>query len=157
MGVSANLIAKHLAVDGRLFCVDPFLDRKGQKDPGWSMAERDLRRNKLLHKVIFLRGFSADPAVKAQIPSGLDFIFVDGDHSFEGSANDWEIVRDKLAVDGIVCLHDTIIPPAEPFRNFGSVTHFRDIVSFDTAFQLIDQCYSMTVLRRINSAAARHQ
>ncbi|SRR5260221_7391990 len=149
MGVSANLIAKALIPKGVLYCVDPFLDRKGKKNPGWAIAERDLERNKVRNKVTILRGFSSDPLIQVQIPDELDFIFVDGDHSYEGLANDWQIVKQKLKLNGEVCLHDTLIPAKEPYRNFGSVQYFQDIIKLDTKFNLIDQCYSMTVLKKI--------
>ncbi len=149
MGVSANIIAKAMAKSGTLRCVDPFLDRKGSKDPGLAIAERDLHRNGVAHKVIILKGFSTDPLIQDLIPFELDFIFIDGDHSYKGLGNDWKIVGEKLRIHGIVCLHDTIIPAEEPYRDFGSVKYFEDVVKRDIRFELIEQCYSMTVLKRL--------
>ena len=149
MGGSANIIAKALRPEGKLYCVDPFPDRKGKKDPGWTIAERDLKRNGIFEKVIFLRGLSTDPAITSKIPKGLDFVFVDGDHSYQGLANDWNIVKECVSMGGIVCLHDTLIPPLEPYRKFGSTEYFEDIVRNDPEFQLIETSYSMTILCRI--------
>lgn len=148
MGVSANIIAKALGSNGKLFCVDPFLPKRNGVNAGKSIAVRDLKRNGLLHKVAFLEGFSTTKNIIESIPLDLDFIFIDGDHSYEGLANDWEIVHQKLTKGGIVCLHDTMIPVNEEFRKFGSVKYFQDVVSKDSEFELIDSCHSMTVLKR---------
>lgn len=150
MGVSANIIAKELESEGTLFCIDPFVNIKGMKNPGLTIAERDLKKNALLSKVVFLKGLSTDPEIKSKLGDDFDFIFIDGDHSYEGLANDWQIVKQTLKPGGIICLHDTIIPIEEPYRNFGSVTYFNNVIRHDDQFKLIDECYSMTVLKRLN-------
>ena len=150
MGVSANIIAKEMVDTGKIYCVDPFFKRHQKKNPGLSIAERDLKRNKLFHKVIFLIGLSTDSKIKDQVPTNLDFIFVDGDHSYEGLFNDWGIVKKKLSIGGIVCLHDTIIPLNEQWRKFGSVLFYNDIIMCDREFQLIETAHSMTILRRLS-------
>lgn len=150
MGISANIIAKELRPGGLLFCIDPFVKRKGMKNPGLSIAERDLARNGVSSKVVFLTGFSTDPEIKSQLPNDFDFIFIDGDHTYDGLANDWRIVKQTLTIGGIVCLHDTLIPSEEPFRNFGSVAYFNKVVKHDEQFKLIDECYSMTVLKKMH-------
>jgi len=148
MGVTAVIIARSIDKNGRLYCVDPFLDRFG-KNPGLSIAERGLRRAGVEQKVVFLKGFSSDKIIISQIPDDLDFVLVDGDHSYEGLKNDWAIVRNKLKPNGLVCLHDTIIPPEEPYRYFGSVDFFNEVITKDSEFEIIDRCYSMTILRRL--------
>jgi predicted O-methyltransferase YrrM len=150
MGVSANIIAKALDPGGMLYCVDPFLDRKGWRNPGLAIAERDLKRNRLTQKVTILKGYSTDPAIQNQIPQELNFIFIDGDHSYEGLENDWQIVKSRLSINGIVCLHDTIIPQEEPYRDYGSVKYFQNVIIKDAQFKLIDQSYSMTVLKKVD-------
>lgn len=150
MGVTANIIAGAMAADGALSCVDPFVAPAGKVHPGLQMAKRQLRKNKLLSKVKFLLGFSTDPEIKKQIPGGLDLILIDGDHSYEGIENDWEIVCEKLQTGGIVCLHDTTIPEAEPYRNFGSVKFYNEIITADSRFQFVERVYSMNVLKKVS-------
>lgn len=148
MGVTANIIAGALAKNGKLFCVDPFEAKANKPNPGFRMAVRELRRRNLFNKVTFLTGFSHEKEIIDQIPANLDFVLVDGDHSYEGLANDWKIILDKLSVNGIVCLHDTTIPESEPYRNFGSVKYFNDIIQNDKNFELLETAYSMNVLKR---------
>ncbi|MET0394945.1 MAG: class I SAM-dependent methyltransferase [Chitinophagaceae bacterium] len=150
MGVTANIIAGAMAPDGELTCVDPFAAPAGQTHPGLQMTLRQLKRNKLLPKVKFLQGFSTDAAIKAKIPDGLDLMLVDGDHSYAGIQNDWDIVCAKLQNGGILCLHDTTIPAAEPYKNFGSVEFYNKIVQHDSRFRYIETVYSMNVLQKIS-------
>ena len=148
MGVSANLIVKELDQQGVLYCIDPFITRKNRKNPGLVMTERDLRRNKAFERVRFLIGFSTDKNIQSMVPKDIDFAFVDGDHSYEGLKNDWNLVRQKLKPGGIVCLHDTIVPSEELWRNFGSVSFYNEVIINDRDFETIDQSYSMNVLLR---------
>ena len=146
MGVSASIIAKALADKGVLNCVDPFVSNNNKLHPGLQIAVRELKRNKVLYKIKFLLGFSNDIEIINQIPRNLDFIFIDGDHSYEGIDNDWKIVLDKLALNGVVCLHDTTIPEQEPHRDFGSVSYFNKVIKNDNNFVHIETVYSMNVL-----------
>ena len=148
MGVTATIIVGAMHKEGKLYCVDPFELKNGEENPGYLMAIRELKRSNGLAKTTFLRGFSTSKDIIKQIPDQLDFILVDGDHSYEGLANDWQIVLDKLSTNGIVCLHDTTIPAAEPYRDFGSVTYFNEVVKSDKNFTLLETVYSMNVLLR---------
>ena len=151
-GVSAAFIARALGDGGKLYCIDPWPDTPGgAANPGFRMFSRHLRRLGLADRVVVLRGFSAE--VTDRIPGGLDFIFVDGDHSRAGIEGDWKIVKAKLRPGGIVCLHDTVIPPQEPWRTLDSVRFFEEVISGDPDFRLVRQVHSMTVLeKRVPSA-----
>ncbi|MFT3908087.1 MAG: class I SAM-dependent methyltransferase [Ferruginibacter sp.] len=144
MGVSASIIAKSLVEGGVVYCVDPYTGL----DVCQEIAERELKRNKVFEKTKLFKGFSSDEAIIKQIPTDLDFILVDGDHSYEGLKNDWKIVSERLVSNGIVCLHDTITPEKEPWRNFGSVEYFNKIIMNDPGFELLESVFSMNVLRR---------
>ncbi|MEP7165502.1 MAG: class I SAM-dependent methyltransferase [Ferruginibacter sp.] len=146
MGVSATIIATALASDGMLYCIDPFESIPGKLNPGFKMATRLFRRNNITRKIKFLRGYSNDKKIIEQIPDQLDFILIDGDHSYEGLENDWQIVRSKVMIGGIICLHDTTIPAKEPYRDFGSVKYFNEIIMHDKNFELLETAYSMNVI-----------
>jgi hypothetical protein len=57
----------------------------------------------------FFHGRSQDPsiveAVRAYCPS-FDLIFIDGDHSFDGVAADFELYRTLLSDRGVILFHD---------------------------------------------------
>ncbi len=142
MGVTASIIAAKLEEGGTLYCVDPYTDIEICFD----IAKRQLKRKNVFQKVKFLRGYSNDQNIISQIPKDLDFILIDGDHSYEGLENDWKIVSSNLVSNGVVCLHDTTIPKEEPYRDFGSVKYFNDIIMADKNFVHKETVYSMNVL-----------
>jgi predicted O-methyltransferase YrrM len=146
MGVSAGVITKELKPNGRLYCVDPWEIHHGKENPCWSICKRELRRTGLLDRVVFLQGFSHE--MESEMPASFDFIFVDGDHSYEGMARDWEIVLRRLQPGGVLCLHDTSVPEAEPYRQFGTVEFFDQTIRHHPDFEWLECCYSLNVLRR---------
>ena len=148
MGVTASIIAMSLAEKGVLYCVDPFESKNNKQNPGLTMAARELKRQHVFPKVTFLLGFSNDNKIISRIPQQLDFILVDGDHSYTGLENDWQIVLTKLAPGGVVCLHDTTIPEKEPYRQFGSVEYFNEVIKNDKNFVHLEVAYSMNVLEK---------
>jgi predicted O-methyltransferase YrrM len=146
MGVSARVITEELAADAKLYCVDPWEIHHGKENPCWTICKRELRRRGLLSRVVFLQGLSHE--MESAMPAGFDFIFVDGDHSYEGLERDWGIVMRRLLPGGILCLHDTTVPEAEPYRQFGTVTFFEEVIRHHPEFEWLECCYSMNVLRR---------
>lgn len=143
-GVSAVRIAEALAPGGRLFCVDPWPE--GKRDPCWFICERHLRRKGVLSRIKILRALSWE--IQDQLPHHLDFVFIDGDHSWTGIETDWNIVSRRMIKGGIVCLHDTVIPKAEPWRQFGSVDFFREKIGPHHGFEIVETIHSMSVLRK---------
>lgn len=145
-GASAVRIARALASGGRLFCVDPY----SATNPNARICLRELRRAGVVDRVTFLRGTSVQMA--GRLPRACDFFFVDGDHSYEGLKADWEIVLEHLAVGGVVCFHDTSVPPQEPERTPGSVRFFEDVIRRHRNFKWLETCYTLNVLERIRRA-----
>jgi hypothetical protein len=83
------------------------------------------------------------------IPAEFDFFFVDGDHSYEGLQMDWHIVLSRLVVGGVACFHDTTVPPEEPHRCPSSVRFFNEAIRAYPGFRLLETCYTLNVLERI--------
>lgn len=143
MGISATRIARSMAQDAHLYCVDPY---PGENNPMWQVCQRALRRAGVLNKIRFIRAFSAEAL--SQIPNDCDFFFVDGDHSYEGLGVDWQIVKNRLRPGGIACFHDTSIPAEESDRTHGSVQYFQNVIARDPQFTHVETCYSLNVIRR---------
>ena len=148
MGVSASVIARALNPSGKLFCVDPWEKDGDKENPCWSVCYREIQKKGLLPRVVFLRGFSHE--MEKMMPAQCDFIFVDGDHSYDGIKTDWGIVTRKLSIGGVVALHDTTVPQAEPHRHYGSVTYFDEVIRHHPQFDWIECCYSMNILQRVS-------
>lgn len=149
-GVSAARIAAALTQDGVLYCVDPWPAPEGKANFCYSIFRRHLRRTGMAEKIRTVRTFSRGAG--CSIPDHCEFAFVDGDHSWEGIATDWSLVRRKLRIGGIVCLHDSLVPPEEPWRQLESVRFYEKVVSNDADFRTIDSIHSLAVLKRIESS-----
>jgi predicted O-methyltransferase YrrM len=146
-GVSAAVVAEALSQEGTLYCVDPWPEEQGRSNPCWRIARRHLRRANVAQRVRILRGLTEQ--VYREIPDDLDFVFIDGDHSWEGIGTDWEIVAPRVVPRGIVCLHDVIVPADEPWRTPASVRFFNEVIARDPRFELLASVHSMAVVRKL--------
>lgn len=142
MGVSAARIANALADDGKLWCVDPYFGGEALR----AVCLRHLRRQQLLARVVMVRLISSRAA--SCLPTAADFIFIDGDHSWRGIETDWSIVLRHLVVGGVVCLHDTNTRPEQPDEQIESVKFFERLISKHPAFEHVETCRTLNVLRR---------
>lgn len=147
--VNTVVIGQHIKLDGKVYAIDPFF--KGRLGVCYHkyISMLNLRRNKVAHKVVLIEKLSSDAA--ADIAGQFDFIFIDGDHSYEGIKTDWELYSKKVAKGGIIALHDTTVPEFDPDRaSLGSISFFRDVIAHDKAFEKIETVDSLNILRRIS-------
>ena len=147
-GVSAARIAAAMSTqEGILYCVDPWPEVNKAPNPSYQICMRHLRRTRTIDRIKILRGKSSE--IEPSIPSTIDFAFIDGDHTWDGIATDWAIVRGRLARGGVVCLHDTIVPTDEPWRHFGSVDYYQRVITRDPDYTAVETVYSMAIVRRL--------
>lgn len=73
----------------------------------------------------------------------IDFVFIDGDHSWEGVAGDWNAWKSNVLSGGIVCLHDS-----RNRNGCGSERYTAEVISADPEFEVVETVNSLTVLRR---------
>lgn len=64
-------------------------------------------------RITFLKGDSHAPEILEQVrrwlgPHRLDFLFIDGDHSFSGIARDFEMYSPLVGTGGIIAFHDIV-------------------------------------------------
>ena len=145
-GVSARVIADSLSPGGVLYCVDPWPSVAGRESPVYSIARRHLAQPRSGVRIAFLRLFSRDAA--EALPSSIDFAFIDGDHSYEGLAADWDLIAGRVREGGVVCGNDTTVPAAEPERTHGSVKYFEDVIRVDRRYAHVETVHSLNALRR---------
>ena len=73
------------------------------------------RGNQRLH---LIRGDSKTAPIVNQVkglfPRGIEFIFLDGDHTYEGARADFEIYFPMLAKGGVLAMHDIASHPSMP-------------------------------------------
>ena len=89
----------------QVISIDPFLpafDGWHHSDPKTAFTENVLTK---FDNLTFVEGFSKE--VADQIPN-CDFMFIDGDHSYEGVKDDCEFYLPKLKAGATVAFHDYV-------------------------------------------------
>ena len=110
-GSSAVVLCKVLASDAELHLVDPFGHHPMALPEGWGATERASRRvvarAARRHDGPALRWHVAlsEDAARGWI-APVDLVFIDGDHSEEGCALDWELWHPFVEPGGVVAFHD---------------------------------------------------
>jgi len=107
LGASACMIGLGLSEsgrEGRLYCVDTWQNdamSEGGRDTYAEFLDNTKRYANVIHP---LRGSSA--AMARTFGEKVDFLFVDGDHSFDGVAADVQAWFPKLNRGAVVAFHD---------------------------------------------------
>lgn len=142
-GVNTALFRRVVDEDGEVVGIDPHpAGRFGVSFERW-IAQHQLSRVRRA-RVRLLRQFSHHAVTGWCTP--IDFLFIDGDHSWEAIARDWTDWAPHIAPGGLVALHDS--RPVEGRADLDSVRFTSDVVLADPRFEAIDQADSLTVLRR---------
>lgn len=144
MGVTAAELAKALPQDAMLFCVDPYFGGQAIR----AVAVRHLARLGLSRKVRMIQSTAKEAL--ASLPPQVDFIFVDGDHSYEGLKEDWQIVRRILRPGGIAAFHDVNPQPKVRASCDGAIQCFEELIKTDPDFKLVETCESLHVMMRVS-------
>ena len=93
------------------------LDKPDGESGSWlykepeALAKRTALFQSFAPRVKVVTGDSHDPSVKQFISDllrgdKLDFLFIDGDHSYEGVRADYEMYKEFVGEDGVIAFHD---------------------------------------------------
>ena len=97
-----------------------------------------------LHVIV---GDSKDPKIIGEVSSicpHIDFLFIDGDHSYEGAKADFENFGPLVKRGGVIAFHDLIPPPDRARIQVGKL--FREI---QRAGYVTQELYSMLDQKRM--------
>jgi predicted O-methyltransferase YrrM len=151
-GVSTGVIAGALAADGVLYGIDPFFAGRLGICWGKPIAVREAHRQTPRCRIEFVELTSH--AACEQLTGEFDFVFIDGDHSWDGIVQDWQDWSPRVQPGGIIALHDTLVPPHNPrVAQLGSHRYFVQHIQHDERFRIIEQVDSLSVLQRIESGS----
>jgi predicted O-methyltransferase YrrM len=147
-GVTTRRLRKAMSSSGTLFAIDPYpMGRLGFS------AQRVIARNEVSKisngAIQWIRETGADAARKLAGAELFDFVFIDGDHSYEGLKEDWTGWKPLVAMEGVIALHDSRSTPERRIDDAGSVRFTREVILQDRCFEVVDSVNSLTVLRRI--------
>jgi len=148
-GVTTCRLKAAMDASGVLVAIDPYPKQRCGFSPQKIVARREVSRIKG-GVVDWMRttGASAAMQLKEGNSPRFDFVFIDGDHSWEGLKGDWEGWSVLMAPGGIIALHDSRSSPLRQIDSDGSVMFTRQVIARDPNFETIDTVDSVTVLRR---------
>jgi predicted O-methyltransferase YrrM len=148
-GVTTRRLREAMAPDAVLYGVDPY--RAGRLGIGFQRYIAQVEVNQVANgHVRWVRetGESAAQTLGPELAGRLEFIFIDGDHSFEGLRKDWEGWSPLVAPGGVVALHDSRSTPARTIAEAGSVRYTAMVIRCDSRFALIEEVDSLTVFEK---------
>ncbi len=104
IGASSLLIAKGLTKNSKLVCIDTW-QNDAMTEGNWDSYQVFLQNTKAVEdRIKTIRNISVEAG--RNFIEQTDFIFIDGDHSYEGVKKDVDIWFPKLKSGGIIVMHD---------------------------------------------------
>ena len=146
-GVNTIMIAEAMDSTGILYGIDPFF--KGNLGICYheKITRRSISVKKLTKRIKLISKFSHD-AVK-EVPDEIDFIFIDGDHSYDGIKQDWNDWSKKVRSGGVIALHDTSIPSHNPsISDLGSYKYYNEVIKKHDNFKILFTVDSLNILQK---------
>jgi predicted O-methyltransferase YrrM len=147
--VTTCRLRQAMAPDGVLLAVDPFAAGRLGFSYDRVIARGEARRVPN-GQVRWLRMTGKEAARDKAVDElgGIDFIFIDGDHSYDGLREDWEAWSRRVVSGGIVALHDSRSYDGHDIETAGSVKFTREVILHDARFAVVQTVDSLTVLQR---------
>ena len=107
LGASTCFISAGLNSSSKLICIDTWKNdamSEGRRD---TKKEFDYNTRNFENKIIKVQGFSTDVLDEVKsLTTKIDFLFIDGDHSYEGCKADWDLYSPLLRSGSCVVFHD---------------------------------------------------
>lgn len=104
IGASSLLIAKGLTNNSKLYCIDTW-QNDAMTEGNWdSFNEFSTNTKSVRSKIQTIRKTSLEAVQDFNLQ--IDYLFIDGDHSYEGVKSDVDAWFPKLKSGGIVVMHD---------------------------------------------------
>lgn len=145
-GVNTRIIAKAMHPKGVLYGIDPFFKGKlGVSYSKW-VTSTNLWRGNCRDRVVLIEKLSFEAS--ADVPDNIEFLFIDGDHSYEGLKKDWEIWLPKVKPGGIIALHDTYQDKDQESYRLGSYKFFRDVILDHPEVSFVEFVDSLSIVRK---------
>jgi predicted O-methyltransferase YrrM len=147
-GVTTKRLRAAMAADGELWAIDPYFpNRLGLRFSELiAHGEVDGIENGRMRWVRATGVEAAATWVREGRP-GPDFVFIDGDHSWEGLKGDWTAWSALVERGALIGLHDSR-PAHNCPANADSVRFTREVVLHDPRFRVVEELDSLTVVER---------
>jgi predicted O-methyltransferase YrrM len=146
-GFNTRKFALNSPSDAIIYAIDPFFKGYFGICYGKIIARNDWKKNKINNKIKILEGLSWDIASLIREP--LDFIFVDGDHSFEAVEKDFELYNPKLSATGTIAFHDSrIFPGGWTGPEWGPVQFIDKLIRTNQNWKIVEEVDSITFIQK---------
>jgi predicted O-methyltransferase YrrM len=146
-GVTTSRLRQAMAPDAVLLAIDPYpAGRLGFSMP-MVVARKEVSRVSN-GSVKWLRQTSVAAASSLDRSETFDFVFIDGEHTYDGLQADWTAWSPRLVDGGTIGLHDSRSTPQRLIDDAGSVRFTTEVILNDPRFEVADTVDSLTVLRR---------
>jgi hypothetical protein len=133
--------------NAQIFAIDPFFKGFFGFNYGKIIALKEWKKKGINHKIKVIEGFSWD--VIHNIPQGVDFIFIDGDHSFEGVRKDFELYSQLLSENGIIALHDArLFSEGWTRPDWGPVRLVEEIIKPSRGWKIVEEVDSLVLIQK---------
>ena len=86
---------------------------------------------------------------KAFLNEQYDFIFIDGDHTYEAAKQDYELYYDKIKKGGLIFFHDSRMNRGGAPFHVGSSQFVDQVISNDNRVKLIGEAFSLTCFKKL--------
>src|ERR1700761_4581673 len=150
-GITTSRLREAMSPDGVLWAVDPYF--RSRIGLSWAQMIAHNTVGKIQGGNVQWIRMTGEDAARARLaspnPQSVDFIFIDGNHSYEGLKVDWDGWSPQIAEGGIVALHDSRTSPLRNIDQAGSVIFTNEVILHDPNFEVVETVDSLTVLQRI--------
>lgn len=144
-GVTTSRLRQAMAADAVLFAIDPFpAGRLGLSLP-MLVAQKEVNRVSN-GAVKWIRQTGEAAATGPCADETFDFVFIDGEHTYEALRADWTGWSARLEPGGKICLHDSRSSPQRPIDHAGSVRFTNEVICHNPFFEVVETVDSLTVL-----------
>ena len=110
VGASAYFIGSALRQQrehGVLLCIDTWTNDAMTEGPTDTWSDFHANTESIREQIVPIRGFSTDVSEDVKkVTDSIQFMLIDGDHSYEGVKADWETYKAFLHPGSVVVFHD---------------------------------------------------
>jgi predicted O-methyltransferase YrrM len=147
-GVTTCRLRKAMSPKGLLFAIDPYPVGRLGFSAQQVIAHREVRQISN-GRIEWLRETGVGAANRLrETGQNIEFVFIDGDHSYDGLKGDWENWKSLVLPGGVIALHDSRSTPIRNIDDAGSVKYTESVILKDPTFSVVEAVDSLTVLRR---------
>jgi predicted O-methyltransferase YrrM len=143
-GGSAWHLRRTLDPDGTLTLIDTYPPVLGMNMS--QVIARRLVDSVARGRVEWLR-MRSDEAVRGW-SRPIDYLFIDGDHSYDAVRRDYEQWSGHVVPDGTLAFHDALTEAAWMDESFGSARFVAELNAGDADWRMVDSVDSLAIFRR---------